>query len=185
MRAMVRRFVVVGLVVLLSAGAASAAATGSCVGDNPERPYVCDIGDPLPLSMVSFLQLMQTDGAIRKTVARIGLPDAAEIQRVENEAPWLDYEVRTYYRAYGQMYVFARAFILGNPQVSLLRHQGPIPEATLARMMPIDAEAEALRAEQAAAEAEAMADRAERRADAAERAADMLAADFPRRLQKN
>jgi hypothetical protein len=99
--------------------------------------------------------------------------------------PWLNYEVRTYYRDYDRMYVFARAFVLGNPQVSLLRHEGPIPPHWLASHAPIDVDAAARRAEDAAARAEAVADRADRLADRSEAIADAMAADFPRRLQKN
>lgn len=159
--------------------------TWECEGQSDQRPYVCDIGAAKPLSMVSFVQLLQDDSAIRGTVARIGMPDAAELQRVLVNDPWVSYEVRTYYRDYDRMYVYGRAFILGNPQVSMLRHEGPIPASWLASRAPIDADAEALRAEEAAARAEAVADRAERLADRAEAIADAMAADFPRRLQKN
>ena len=160
-------------------------ATWDCEGHSDQRPYICDIGQAEPLSMASFVQLVQDDSAIRAMVARIGMPDAAELQRVLVNDPWLSYEIRTYYRDYDRMYVFGRAFILGNPQISLLRHEGPIPASWLASRAPIDADAEALRAEEAAARAEAVADRAERLADRAEAIADAMAADFPRRLQKN
>jgi len=179
---------VVSAVMALVPVAAMAEGTGStwdCKGQSDQRPYVCDIGPAEPLSMVSFIQLLQDDGAIRATVARIGMPDAAELQRVLVNDPWVTYEVRTYYRQYDRMFVFGRAFILGNPQVSLLRHEGPIPAAWLASRAPIDVEAEALRAEEAAARAEAIADRADRLADRAEAIADAMAADFPRQLQKN
>lgn len=192
MKRVVKTVVVGTLVGLLSAGAAGAydqTSSGmsdvSCAGQSDERPYVCDIGPAEPLSMASFVQLLQDDNALRATVARIGMPDAAELQRVRVNEPWVSYEVRTYYRDYDRMYVFGRAFILNNPQITLLRHEGPIPAAWYASRAPIDAEAEARRAEDAAARAESIADRAERLADRAEAIADAMAEDFPRRLQKN
>ena len=113
------------------------------------------------------------------------MPDAVELQRVLVNDPWLGYEFRAYYREYDQMYVFGRAFILGNPEVTLLRHQGPIPESWLARRRPVQTEADAARrADEAADRAEAIADRAERLADRAESIAYAMAADFPRQLRK-
>ena len=156
-----------------------------CEGQSEERPYVCDVGPAEPLSMASFVQMLQDDAALRATVARIGMPDAAELQRVRVNAPWVSYEIRTYYREYDRMFVFGRAFILGNPEVSLLRHEGPIPASWLASRAPVDVDAEAIRAEEAAARAEVVASRAERLADRAEAIADSLAEDFPRQLQKN
>ncbi|MDG2308146.1 MAG: hypothetical protein P8R42_26515 [Candidatus Binatia bacterium] len=191
MRTAVRMMVVVAAVVAMPAMAAAeeiASSIGTswdCKGQTEERPYICDVGQPQPLSMTSFVQILQDDAAIRATVARIGMPDAVELQRVLVNDPWLNYEVRTYYRDYDRMYVFARAFVLGNPQVSLLRHEGPIPPHWLASHAPIDVDAAARRAEHAAARAEAVAERAERLADRAESIADAMAADFPRRLQKN
>ncbi len=186
MRAVVRMVVVVAAALLPTVVvAAGVGATWDCEGQTDERPYICDVGPAQPLSMTSFVQLLQGDGALRATVARIGMPDAAELQRVLVNDPWLGYEVRTYYRDYDRMYVFARAFVLGNPQVSLLRHEGPIPAQWLESRAPIDVDAVALRAEDAAAKAEAVAQRAERLADRAEAIADAMAEDFPRHLQKN
>lgn len=158
--------------------------TWNCKGQSDERPYVCDIGPAEPLSMASFVQMIQDDAAIRAMVARIGMPNAVEVQRVLVNDPWVDYEVRTYYREYDRMYVFGRAFVLGNPEISLLRHEGPIPPQWLASRAPIDYEAAARRAEEAAARAEQVANRADRLADRAEAIADAMAADFPKHIQK-
>ena len=194
------------LMALVGAGAAHAEANAGgsawdCAGQSAQRPYVCDIGAAEPLSMHSFKELVRKDAALRATVARIGMPDAAELQRVLVNDPWADFEVRIYYRQYNRMYVFGRAFILGNPEVSHLRHEGPIPATWLASRRPAArspgaarsaeaaapgleeeevrrAEASAARAEEWAAEVEALADRAEF-------IADSMAADFPERLRKN
>jgi hypothetical protein len=162
-----------------------------CQVVDPERPYVCDIGPPQPLSMRSFKEVLARDGAVRALVRRIGMPYAVEMQRVRVEDPWYTWELRAYYPTYDRMYAFGRAFILGVPEVSLMRYEGPIPPdrwrtATTTVSAPRgDAEAAALRAEQAAAEAEALADRADRYADRAEAIADQAGQDFKRSLFKN
>lgn len=188
MRATFRWVLAMGAAMVLPVTALAAPGQGytfQCEGQADERPYVCDIGPAEPLSMVSFVQVLQDDAAIRALVARIGMPNAVELQRVLVNDPWLSYEIRVYYRGYDRMYVFGRSFILGNPEVSLLRHEGPIPASWLASRAPIDVDAEARRAEAAAARAESIADRAERLADRAEAIADAMAADFPRQLQKH
>jgi hypothetical protein len=159
-----------------------------CDVPDPERPYVCDIGPPQPLSMRSFREILASDGAVRAVVRRIGMPYAVEMQRVRVEDPWYSWEVRAYYPEYNRMYAFSRAYILGVPEVSLLRYEGPIPpERQWPAVVPVagDAESAAARAERAAAEAEALADRAERYADRAEAIADQGARDFTRSLYKN
>lgn len=160
-----------------------------CDVPDPERPYVCDIGPPQPLSMRSFNEIVTNDGAVRAVVRRIGMPYAVEMQRVRVEDPWYSWEVRAYYPQYNRMYAFSRAFILGVPEVSMLRYEGPIPaDRQWPAVVPAsmgDAESAAARAERAAAEAEALADRAERLADRAEAIADQGARDFTRSLFKN
>jgi hypothetical protein len=160
-----------------------------CTPFSPERPYVCDVGEPRPLSNRSFQQVIARNDAVRSVVYRIGMPDWAELQKVASEAPWTNYEIRLYYRDYGKMYAFGRAFILDRPEVALLRHQGPIPAGKFAvtaqQVRVTDAEAEALRAEQAAAEAEARAARAEADAARAEAIADSASRDFKRSLVKH
>jgi hypothetical protein len=170
--------------------AMAADATVGCVPAGEERPYVCDVGEPRPLSLQSFNQIFQIDNAVRATVARIGMPDYAEIQKVGVEEPWVNYELRTYYKDYNRMLVFGRAMILGNPQVSLLRHEGPIPPDKLAmltaRVVAVSTSASdaARRAEEAAALAEDEAARAERYADSSESAANSLDRSFREKLVK-
>jgi len=137
--------------------------------------FVCDVGDPRPLSMRSFREVLSTDEAVRAVVRRIGMPDRVELQQVQVDWPWLGWELRAYYRQYGRVYAFARAFALDEPQISVLRYQGPIPEDKLAQMNVVAhsdaadrAERDAERAERAAAEAEAKADHADQLADRAE-----------------
>ena len=171
-------------------GGAPGGSTIGCVPASEERPYVCDVGEARPLSLQSFDQIFQVDNAVRSTVARIGMPDYAEVQRVRVEDPWVNFELRTYYLDYNRMLVFGRAMILGNPQVSLLRHEGPIPPAKLAmlteRPVPVGTSAAdaARRAEEAAALAEDEAARAERYADSSESAANAADRSFLQQLVK-
>jgi hypothetical protein len=175
--------------VAVSASGVGYAALG-CVPDEAERPYICDVGDPKPLSLQSFRQIFEVDSAVRATVARIGMPNYAEIQKIDVNDPWVSYELRTYYVDYNKMMVFGRAMILGNPQVSLLRHEGPIPPDKLAMLTVGTVTAHgsaadaARRAEDAAALAENEAVRAEGYADSSEAAADGLDDSFRRSLVK-
>jgi hypothetical protein len=159
-----------------------------CEPDAVERPYVCDVGEARPLSLQSFQQIFEVDNAVRATVARIGMPNYAELQKVDASDPWVTWEIRTYYLDYNRMFVFGRAMILGSPQVSLLRHEGPIPPDKLAmlttRTIAVNAAAAADRAEVAAARAEEEAERAERYADGSEAAADGMDRSFRRALVK-
>lgn len=159
---------------------------------DPERPYVCDVGPPKSLSMRSFRELLATDAAVRAVVRRIGMPYAAEMQRVRTESPWYSWELRTYYPDYDRMYAFARAFILGAPEISLLRFEGKIPldrwrSAAVVQQAAYsdgDAESAAVRAERAAEDAERLADQATRFADQADAVADRADQGFKRSLVK-
>ena len=162
-----------------------------CTPSNSERPYLCDIGKPLPLSLRSFQQIMARNRALRTHVARLGMPDWAEIQKVYTDAPWTNYEIRIYYRDYDRMFAFARAFILEIPEVTMLRYQGPIPPGKFAAVQsvqvsnPDNADADALRAERAAELAEGRAEAAERNAQQAEAIAQHASNEFKESLVKH
>jgi hypothetical protein len=158
---------------------------------DPERPYVCDVGAPTSLSMRSFKEVLANDGAVRSLVRRIGMPYAVEMQRVRVEDPWYTWELRAYYPQYDRMYAFGRAFILGVPEVSLMRYEGRIPRdrwrETVVQVSAGsggNAEDAAARAERAAEEAERLADQATRFADRADAIADQADQGFKRALVK-
>lgn len=167
--------------------------THDCDYVDPERPYVCDVGAPKPLSMRSFKEILARDSAVRAVVRRIGMPYAAEMQQVRAESPWYSWEIRTYYPNYDRMYAFSRAFILNVPEVSLLRFEGKIPRdrwksATLVQQTAYaggDADSAAARAERAADDAERLADQATRYADQAEAIADQADQGFKQSLVKH
>jgi hypothetical protein len=167
--------------------------TRDCDYVDPERPYVCDVGPPKSLSMRSFKDILARDPAVRAVVRRIGMPYAAEMQRVRAESPWYSWEVRTYYPNYDRMYAFSRAFILDVPEVSLLRFEGKIPRHRWKSAAVVqqtvyeaggDSDSAAARAERAADEAERLADQATRFADQADAIADQADQGFKRSLVK-
>jgi len=157
---------------------------------DPERPYVCDVGPPTSLSMRSFKEVLASDGAVRALVRRIGMPYAVETQRVRVEDPWYTWELRAYYPKYDRMYAFGRAFILGVPEISLMRYEGRIPRdrwrETIVTASAIggDGDSAVARAERAAEEAERLADEATRFADRADAIADQADQGFKRSLIK-
>jgi hypothetical protein len=177
---------------LLAHGQDAPPITHDCDYVDPERPYVCDVGPPKPVSMRSFQEILARDPAVRAVVRRIGMPYAAEMQRVRAEAPWYSWELRTYYPSYDRMYAFSRAFILDVPEVSLLRFEGKIPRdrwrsTTVVQQTTYvggDAETAATRAERAADDAERLADQATRFADQADAIADQADQGFKRSLVK-
>src|SRR5690606_20511695 len=120
--------------------------------------------------------------AVRSVVARLGLPDRAEVVPLAVGAPWEGYELRAYYDRVGQMLVFMRASVAWNEDVSVLRYQGPIPPSLAAA--PAVVAAAAFDPDLAAAEAEARAAAAERAAARAEAIAATMDLDFKRSLVK-
>ena len=194
MTSWIRAIGIVGLVATVWGGSPAWAETlreggVRCTPTSPERPYVCDVGAPKPISTRTFRDILGKNKAIRDTVARIGFPDYAEMQRVDVESPWASFEIRTYYREYKRMFAYGRAFLLDRPTVALMRYQGPLPKGFFdAAPIPASAlstpEQDALRAERAAAEAEQDADRADRDADRAEAIASTAALDFREGLIK-
>jgi hypothetical protein len=159
---------------------------GEGCNNSPERPYVCDIGTPRVLSRREFAEVLDKNSALRETVKRIGKPDRAEIQRVRVREPWSPWEVRTYYEDLDRMFIYGRAYILGSPVITILRHESRIPRAQIARGGgggAADRAAQAAAA-RAAAAAERSAAAAERTARLAEALADDAGDQFSQRLMK-
>jgi hypothetical protein len=127
--------------------------------------------------------------ALAAYVARNGMPDLAETRFLSDEPPWDEHEVTLYYLDRRKEIGFARAFLLGRPDVQIARYQRPLTDeeaAGLAERARRRSEGDgggartasdrALRpderAENAAQRAEAAAERVELAAMAAERAAE-------------
>lgn len=129
--------------------------------------------------------------AMATYVARNGEPDLAETHFLADEPPWDDHEVTLYYLGARKEIAFARAYILGRPEIQIQRYTRPLSDAQVAaltarmkaRAVPPPAEAVAPpeqmanlgpdeRAERAAERAEDAAGRVESAAASAEHAAD-------------
>jgi len=133
---------------------------------------------------------MAQNRALAKYVERNGMPDLASARFLSDVPPWDDHEVALYYLDKRQEIGFARAYVLGRPDVDLERYRRPLTDeqvaalAARARQRPLDsppadrvaprggALGPAERSEESARRAEDAAMRVERAADAAENAAD-------------
>ena len=60
---------------LPTAALAASDIRGEGCGNNPERPYVCDIGAPKVLSKQEFIEVLAKNEALRETVKRLGRPE--------------------------------------------------------------------------------------------------------------
>jgi hypothetical protein len=149
---------------------------------------------------------MAANRALAAYVARNGEPDVAETRFLADTGPWDDHEVTLYYLDLRKEIGFARAWILGRPDVQITRYERPLSDEQIAalssraRKMRSDtrgvgagmhglgpdarAEEAARRAELAAGKVEAAADSAERAAETAEAVASKMESGFHRSLRK-
>ena len=143
---------------------------------------------------------MAKNSAMAAYVKRNGEPDVAESHFLADEPPWDDHEVTLYYLDARKEIGFARAWILGRPEIQIKRYERPLTDEQVAALAsrakargqqapaaapaapgeaaaPAGAEQTASlspdeRAERSAARAEDAAGRVEAAADSAEHAAD-------------
>ncbi len=132
-------------------------------------------------------------------VARNGEPDVAESHFLADKPPWDDHEVTLYYLDGRKEIGFARAWILGRPEVQIQRYERPLTDEQVAALSsrahklrgpssglgPDErAEQSARRAEDAAGRVESAATSAEHAADRAEAIASRMESAFHRSLRK-
>lgn len=141
---------------------------------------------------------MAGNRTLRAYVHRNGLPDLADSRFLADEGPWDDHEVTLYYLDARKEIGFARAWILGRPDVQLRRHERELTDEDVAALSqrphlvrpagdagPAErAEAAARRAENAAGRVEMAAATAERAAERAEAVTSKLERAFHRSLRK-
>jgi hypothetical protein len=145
---------------------------------------------------------LRAEMALNRTLAayveRNGFPDVAESRFLADRPPWDKYEVTLYYFDAHKEIAFARASILGDPDIQITRYERPLTDAQIAALSsrahmarstaglgPADrAEASARRAEDAAARVEAAAATAENAADRAEAVTARMERAFHRALRK-
>jgi hypothetical protein len=156
---------------------------------------------------------MAKNSALAVYVKRNGAPDVAEAHFLADEPPWDDHEVTLYYLDARREIGFARAWILGKPEIQIKRYERPLTDEQVAALAsraqasghqapaaapdapaggeqtaslsPDDrAERSAARAEDAAGRVEAAADSAEHAADRAEAIAEKATRAFHHGVRK-
>ena len=71
---------------------------------------------------------------LRTYVARNGLPDVAESRALADRGPWDDHEVVMYYLDAKKEVTFARAYVLGDPWVSIQRVERELTDEDVAAL---------------------------------------------------
>jgi len=74
--------------------------------------------------------------ALAAYVARNGMPDVAEWHFLADRPPWDDHEVTLYYLDARTKISFARASILGRPEIQLIRYQRTLSDEEAAALAP-------------------------------------------------
>ena len=77
---------------------------------------------------------MAKNGTLAAYVARNGEPDVAESHFLADEQPWDDHEVTLYYLDARKEIGFARAWILGNPEIDIRRYERPLTDEQVATL---------------------------------------------------
>ena len=154
-----------------------------------------------PLSEDELQAEMRDNRSLAAYVKRNGMPDAAESHFLADRPPWDDHEVTLYYLDRRVEIGFARAYVLGRPEVQISRYERPMTDAQVAAILarpklepsrtsavglgPAErAEEAARRAENAAGRVEAAVASVEHAADRAEAVAAQMERGFHRSLTK-
>ncbi|HYR96326.1 MAG TPA: hypothetical protein VEM57_06280 [Candidatus Binatus sp.] len=77
---------------------------------------------------------MSRNKALAAYVARNGEPDVAESHFLSDVPPWDDHEVTLYYFDARKEIGFARAYILGRPEVEIERYERPLSDEQIAAL---------------------------------------------------
>ena len=77
---------------------------------------------------------MSKNRALAAYVARNGEPDVAESHFLADEPPWDDHEVTLYYLDARKEIGFARAWILGKPEIQIKRYERPLSDEQVAAL---------------------------------------------------
>jgi len=136
---------------------------------------------------------------LARYVARNGLPDVAATHFLSDQPPWDDHEVTLYYLEARKEIAFARASVLGDKSVHVIRYERALSDADIVALQPMAglrhhtgepgdpvarAEEGARRAEAAAGRVDAAAVVADRAADRAEAVVAKMETSFHQSLKK-
>jgi hypothetical protein len=69
--------------------------------------------------------------ALRRFIKYNGYPEMAEVRPITDQAPWDDHEVTLYYLGLHKEISFARARVLGRPEVSSTRYERTLTDADI------------------------------------------------------
>lgn len=75
--------------------------------------------------------------ALDAYMLRNGLPDVAESRGLSDRPPWDDHQVTLYYLGTRKEISFARALVLGKPNVSVTRYERDLSDADVAALMGV------------------------------------------------
>jgi hypothetical protein len=141
-------------------------------------PAVCGatsipVGPPVALGPRALALRMEHNSEIASYIARRGYPDWAEEVEVDSGLPLEAHEVRLFYLRLDKEVAFTRAYILGNPAISVRKFERPLTPAMRTAIEHYYVSHDpGRRAELAAERAMLAAERAERGAAVAVDAAD-------------
>jgi hypothetical protein len=150
--------------------------------------------EPKDLNLAELRAAMSANRALADYIHRNGLPDVAARLPLATRPPWAKDQIALYYLDERTEIGFARAYILGNPDIQIERYEKGLTDAQVAELAPrahrwnmgpvARAEDAASRAEAAAARVDAAAEVAERAADRAEAVVRKMEESFHRSLRK-
>ncbi len=104
----------------------------------PNRPYIIEIGQPKAIGSRALDQERKRDSDLRYYMEYYGWPDYAEVQEIEPDIPWEDYEVHIYYLDRNLEIAFGRAIVSpGVQDLGVLKYQGYMEPETRDRIVAL------------------------------------------------
>lgn len=79
-----------------------------------DRPEIMEVGDPILITRKTLASEMRRNVELRDWVRLYGAPDYAEVQEIQIDPPFADYEVRLYYLRRNAYLAFGRANVAPN-----------------------------------------------------------------------
>lgn len=101
-----------------------------------ERPGIVDLDEPMLIDRDALRREMRLNADLSHYIDLYGWPDYAEIQEVELQEPFAPYEVRLYYLKQNHYLAYGRVYIAPSvDNFGMRKYEGPIPPATLNRLL--------------------------------------------------
>jgi hypothetical protein len=104
----------------------------------PTRPYIVEIGDPLPIGQRGLQDERKVNTDLNLYLQQYGWPDYAERQEIAPDYPWYPYEVRLYYLDVDREIAFGRAHIAPTVKnLGAVKYLGRMEPATRDRIVAL------------------------------------------------